>query len=147
MLAKYSYQVRAILLCCAACLGSTLFAADEPRLLPGAEAASETALVGTVVRSWNEARQRHEFTILDERDEIQYTILSGAGIDRTALVGQRVELQGRTRLHEGFATGLVYPQHAQRLDHEVQQASFLLDEHDRVAYQLPRNISMAGPQV
>ncbi len=128
--------------------GDATFAADEPNLLPllEEEPLHEHAVVGTVVRKWNEQRQRHDFTIVDERDDIQYKILSGAGIDRVALVGHRVALQGRTRLHDDLEKGLVYPDHVTMLARDAQQASFLQDgspeDSRRVATSIPTDINI-----
>jgi len=130
------------------CLGSPLFAADEPRLLADYEDAmsADYAVVGIVVRTRNEDRQSDEYIIRDERDDIQYKLLSGAGVDRTSLVGRRVGLDGRTRLHEGLAEGVVYPQRVELLDRDVEPVNFLQSSParsvPRAATNLPTDINI-----
>ncbi len=151
MLTKYSRLLVAFFAVYFASIGrppATTFAADEPNLLPVAEAdgVSGDAVVGTVVRKWNEERDRHEFTILDEHDDIEYRILSGAGIDRTSLLGKRVALQGRTRVHDSLDEGLVYPEHVRVLGRTARLAAFesesAADDSERVASSIPTDINI-----
>jgi len=120
-----------------ACFGPASFAADEPRLLPllDEEDAVDHDVVGTVVREWNDKRQRHEYVVHDHRDDIRYVILPEKGIDRAALVGRSIGLDGRTRLREDLTEGLVYPREIHFLDSDIEPVQFV---DDRRAPNSPR---------